>query len=167
MKQRWFVVALILLVTLLALLSFGGRQASNTTTGKDKIPGLEISENNLTASIWAKEQLNKYPYNPGSFSGTTFVIESLIEVWFIGRKVEHESYNPRMVGIENSYGKFFAKLIDNPTYAGQDGDRFDRSVLINIIKPGEIKAGDFIAVKTTLLDNFPLAVEVRLLKRKE
>lgn len=154
-----------LVIIFFTLLSIWLRPPSNNVSSNQEVPGLTATENNTAALVWVKELLNKYSHESETFSGIEAVAGNPTEIWIIGRKVENENRNSKIIGVENNYGKFFAKLIDNPVYSSQNGDTFNSMVKTTEIDPEDVRMGDFIAIRSTYLDNFGLAVEVRLLIR--
>lgn len=158
----WLIFILVLIITSLLIASLWLKPTPRVSPNAG-VPGLTTTENNAIASKWATDLLQKYPYLKDSFSGI-IPTKSQIEVWIIGKKIA--DYDPKMVGVENNTGRYFAKLIDAPIYTKQAGDTFDERIPVVTIKSSEIKAGDYIALRATYLDNGILTIEVRKLLRE-
>lgn len=150
-------VGFLVLLTVLVLVGTG--LAKRQSGAPASSPGATVS------SDWARSMIQKYPYEPGSYSGI-LPARNPDEIWIIGKKTSSSLYPSSIyIGVTNAAGQYFVKISSDVEYSTQVGDEFLGS------NPGPIQAsailqGDNVATRTTFVNNFPSALEVRRLTRE-
>lgn len=159
MYRMWLLIGVVVLLlylvgmTLFFLFRLGGGTFQSTTS--------EAQIGNISARQWAEDMVRKYPYIPQSHSGVTTSRLST-QVWMIGRKKTFPETPEGYLTVENTYGRFTAKLPPEVVWSVQKGDDMVSSQSILTVQK-EILEGDFVAARTIYFNNSSLILEVRKL----
>lgn len=114
---------------------------------------------------WAGDIVMTNEYKKGSYSGI-FPGSRKDDVWIVGRKTAPDKkYTGMYFAVQTDTETYTAKTDAKTSYTYQLGDDLYFAPH-TATSPATLKNGDFVAVRTTLANNFGLALEIRKLIRQ-
>ncbi len=114
---------------------------------------------------WAGDIVATNEYKKGSYSGI-FPGSNKDDVWIVGRKTTPDKkYAGSYFAVQTQTETYTAKTDAKTLYTYQVGDDFYSSAH-TATSPATLSNGDFVAVRTTIANNFGLALEIRKLVRQ-
>lgn len=172
MHRRWLIGSIVLIITALGSLTVFIRENTGLSSiidspryGNEQPSKDERIIGSVVAKKWAHNMVQKYPYEPGTYSGVK-PTSSYVMVWVMGRRViSNEIPTSGYFIVKNDRLELTARLPDNTPFTVQDGDNLESNKKPQNIAPNEVLFGDYVAVRTTYVVDLPLILEVRKLNR--